>query len=273
MWITKSFLKDTRYFSDIMKIHFAKYQGTGNDFVMIDDRDGSFPSDAELIQQLCNRKYGIGSDGLILIRNHTKLDYEMVYFNSDGSQSLCGNGSRCGFAFARELGIVEDNAVFETTDGVHRIKLEKDMVHFQLFDVESITKLSETDFYVSTGSPHHMQKVTDVDTTDVCAEGSKIRYSDSYSSQNGTNVNFVQLLHSHVKMRTYERGVEDETLSCGTGATAVGLLAGDLGYKSPVTIATKGGTLHVSFKKEADRFTDIWLAGPAKKVFDGSIQV
>ena len=256
-----------------MELVFHKYQGTGNDFILIDDRDGRFPESVELVQHLCDRKYGIGADGLILIQNHPDLDYKMVYFNSDGSQSLCGNGSRCAFKFAQTLEIVQDKATFETTDGIHEIKSEGDTTHFQLFDVSYPNKLDEHEWFLNTGSPHHIVVVDDVTKINVKESGSKIRYSKSYSSQNGTNVNFAQLLQNRVKIRTYERGVEDETLSCGTGATAVGLLAGLLEYDSPVRIETNGGELIVFFEKEEDKFTNIWLAGPAEKVFEGQFNI
>ena len=254
-----------------MKTSFRKYQGTGNDFIMIDDRSEAFPDSEELIQRLCDRKFGIGADGLILIQDHPRLDYRMVYFNSDGSQSLCGNGSRCGFAFARELGIVGDHAAFETTDGIHNIKLEDGLIHFQLFDALTPEKINDKEWYLDTGSPHHMVLMDEVSSQDIVGLGRKIRYAERYSGQNGTNVNFAQLLQNRVKMRTYERGVENETLSCGTGATAVGLLAGSLGMKSPVTIETEGGTLRVFFEEKDGKFRDVWLAGPAEKVFEGTV--
>lgn len=255
-----------------MNFTFSKYQGTGNDFILVDNRDKYLNLTPKQIQLLCNRKFGIGADGLILIENHPSLDYKMIYFNADGSQSLCGNGSRCGFAFARSLGIVETNATFETTDGIHEIKLEDGLIHFQLFDVDQL-KREESDWYVNTGSPHYVKIVDDTSAVDVVEEGRSIRNLATYSRQNGTNVNFAQLLQDAVKIRTYERGVEDETLSCGTGATAVAIVAGELGRKSPVKIETMGGDLFVSFEKEGDRFSNIWLAGPAKKVFEGNISI
>ncbi|WP_421763296.1 diaminopimelate epimerase [Ekhidna sp.] len=256
-----------------MELHFSKYQGTGNDFILIDDRDQSFPQKIDLIQKLCDRKFGIGADGLILIQDHPNLDYRMIYFNSDGSQSLCGNGSRCGFSFAQTLKLVSDSATFETTDGIHQIRQDGKLVHFQLFDVSQLNQINDKEWYINTGSPHHIVIVENLNDTDIVSEGRRIRNLTTYSSQNGTNVNFAQLLQSKVKIRTYERGVEDETLSCGTGATAVGLMAGELGYKSPVQIETEGGNLEVHFKKVADGYTDIWLAGPAEKVFEGSVTI
>lgn len=240
---------------------------------MIDDRFETFEASTGLIQKLCDRKFGIGADGLILIQSHPKLDYRMVYFNADGSQSLCGNGSRCGYAFAQSLGMAGPSATFETTDGIHQIKTEGDLIHFQLFDVSHIHQVSEKEWYLDTGSPHHIVLSEDVESINLQKEGHKIRASTAYTRQNGTNVNFAQLLPEEIKMRTYERGVEGETLSCGTGATAVGLLAGHLGYTSPVTLQTLGGKLQVSFVKKEHTFEEIWLAGPAKKVFEGSISI
>ncbi|MEP1094512.1 MAG: diaminopimelate epimerase [Cyclobacteriaceae bacterium] len=256
-----------------MVLNFSKYQGTGNDFVMIDNRQGLFPKNEQNVVKLCDRKFGIGADGLILIEEHPDLDYRMVYFNSDGTQSLCGNGSRCGFAFAKSLGMVNDSARFETTDGIHDIKEEAGIIHFGFPTMEN--KIAEVggDKYMHTGSPHYVRVVDDVEDVDVYSEGKKIRNLAVYSSQNGTNVNFAQLLPEGVKMRTYERGVEDETLSCGTGATAVALVASQHGLQSPVKLETKGGTLSVSFELKDGFFENIWLAGPAEKVFEGTVTI
>jgi len=256
-----------------MELHFHKYQGTGNAFILIDNRSLKFPVSTELTRRLCHRKFGIGADGLILIQDHEELAYKMIYFNPDGSQSLCGNGSRCGFAFARELQLAGKKATFETTDGVHQIKLEAGLIHFQISDVSNPKKLSGGEWYLHTGSPHHIVLSEDLNDLDIRVSGRQIRYSESYSDQDGTNVNFAQLLPDKVKIRTYERGVEDETLSCGTGATAAGLLAGSLGYKSPVTVETEGGELKIFFEKTKNKFTNIWLAGPAEKVFSGKITI
>ncbi len=256
-----------------MKLNFTKYQGTGNDFILLDDRTNDFPQNLELIRKLCDRRFGIGSDGLILIQNHSELDYKMVYFNSDGSQSLCGNGSRCGFAFAHSLGMTGNRATFETTDGIHEIKLEGGKIHFQLFDVRHVRELNDHEWFINTGSPHHIVITEDISGVDIVTEGRKIRNLPDYSSHNGTNVNFAQLLQDMVRIRTYERGVEDETLSCGTGATAVGIMLGKRGFKSPVTIQTAGGELSVSFEYDGKIFSNIWLAGPAEKVFEGSVTI
>lgn len=240
---------------------------------MIDNRNEVFPKQKALVQRLCDRKFGIGADGLILIEEHQDLDYRMIYYNADGSQSLCGNGSRCGFAFAQQIGVVAKNARFETTDGVHNIKEENGQVHFQLFDLDATISSIGSDQYLNTGSPHYIQWVDDVDCIDLVSEGRRIRNLAEFSRQNGTNVNFAQLLGDGVKMRTYERGVEDETLSCGTGATAVALTASMKGKESPVKLETRGGDLEVSFDQANGMFENIWLAGPAEKVFEGTVHI
>ncbi|WP_258105354.1 diaminopimelate epimerase [Marinoscillum sp. MHG1-6] len=252
-------------------IQFHKYQGTGNDFVMIDDRSGNFPlGNKKVISFLCDRKMGVGADGVILIQNHPDLDFKMVYYNPDGSESLCGNGSRCAIAFAKALGIIGDSTSFETTDGVHDAYFDGEIVHFHLHDVMGTNQLGE-DWFINTGSPHHMVFVDDVMGIDIIAEGQKIRYSDNYAPA-GTNVNFVEKAGDGIKVRTYERGVENETLSCGTGVTACALASSFLGYESPVQIHAQGGELSVSFNKKDDQtFDNIYLAGPAKKVFEGRI--
>ncbi len=256
-----------------MTIHFHKYQGTGNDFVMIDDRSQNFPvGDKKLISYLCDRKMGIGADGVILIQGHETLDFKMIYYNPDGSESLCGNGSRCAIAFAKSLGMITEKTQFETTDGLHDGYFEGDIVHFHLHDVNQIQKIDQ-DWFINTGSPHHMVIVEDVDQEDIIAKGKAIRYSESYAPA-GTNVNFIEKTEEGIKVRTYERGVEDETLSCGTGVTACALAASNFGFESPVSVQVKGGSLKVSFiKKNEHKFENIFLAGPAVKVFEGSINI
>lgn len=255
-----------------MKLPFSKYQGAGNDFIIIDNRTGSFPKETRLVERLCDRKFGIGSDGLMLIEEHPELDYRMVFFNPDGSKSLCGNGSRCGFAFAQTLGLVSDEASFETTDGIHKAEVVQDLVRFSLFDVAGLEKING-DYFVNTGSPHVVRLVDDIKAIDMISEGRSIRNSAPFIGQNGTNVNFAQLLQDRVLVRTYERGVENETLACGTGVTAVGLVVSEFGKDSPVTIEARGGTLKVEFDKTNEGFKNIWLTGPAEHVFDGSIEI
>ncbi|WP_373494686.1 diaminopimelate epimerase [Aquiflexum sp.] len=257
-----------------MEITFYKYQGTGNDFVMIDDRSKLFPEkDLFLVQKLCDRKFGIGSDGLILIRNKEGYDFEMIYFNPDGSQSMCGNGARCAVAFSRYLGIIEDNTTFRAIDGAHEASVVGDEVELGMSDVSTIDNEGQ-DIYVETGSPHHVRFVENVLEYPVFEEGAKIRFSDRYAPK-GTNVNFVTpLANDLIQVRTYERGVEDETLSCGTGVTACALVYGYQNDLNEVKIKTLGGTLKVRFSKKDDgSFHNILLIGPAEQVFEGRIEI
>jgi diaminopimelate epimerase len=256
-----------------MRLHFYKYHGTGNDFIMIDDREGHWLEDpVALVPRLCDRHFGIGSDGLILIRNHQKVDFEMVYFNPDGSQSLCGNGSRCAVAFARDLGIISgESATFLAYDGFHFARIEGELIHLKMADNDNLQAL-EGNFFVDTGSPHYIQVVEDLAQWPVVEKGRAIRNAPQFSP-GGTNVNFISLdpPSNGLTIRTYERGVENETLSCGTGITAAALVAARKGLHSPVHIHARGGELKVAFQKEGPLFTELFLIGPAKFVFDGHI--
>ncbi|MEP2025195.1 MAG: diaminopimelate epimerase [Reichenbachiella sp.] len=256
-----------------MKIPFYKYQGTGNDFVMIDNRDGIFPHDTSLVAKMCDRKFGIGADGLILIENHNTLDFEMVYFNADGSQSLCGNGSRCAVSFANFLKIIENDTKFLTIDGEYEAHLKDGLVHLHMRDQQTPEKF-DAHYFLNNGSPHHIAFVEKVDEQDVYNQGAAIRYADSYKPS-GTNVNFVETKENNtIFVRTYERGVENETLSCGTGITASALAAADKGLNSPIAIEAKGGKLEVRFEQQNDKsFTNIWLIGPAEQVFIGQFDI
>ena len=257
-----------------MKISFTKYQGTGNDFVLIDNRTEFFPKgDVDLIQRLTKNKFGIGADGLILVENHSSLDFAMVYFNADGSQSLCGNGSRCAVQFAKDLGIIKNQTTFSTYDGVHDAFFLEGLIHFSLQDLNEISSGGDY-FFINNGSPHYVTFVADVEKIDVGHAGAEVRYSKAFAPA-GTNVNFVEIDHPLLKVRTYERGVEAETLSCGTGVTASAIVAAStFEMESPITIETQGGQLFVSFVKEGPTsFSDIYLAGTAIKVFEGSIDV
>lgn len=251
---------------------FVKYSGTGNDFVVIDDRDRLFSEhETDLIKDLCDRHFGVGSDGLILIRNHGECDFEMVFFNPDGSRSLCGNGSRCAVHFARELGLVQDRGQFFTTDGLHRFKfLKNDLVAISMHDVEEIQPI-ENHLFVHTGSPHLIVETKDLEAVDIEKEGSSLRNHPRFVNNGGTNVNFVrQRPDGNVDVRTYERGVEGETLSCGTGVTAVALALGSKdSVQNEIGLHTKGGLLTVSFTKTEKGFSDIWLTGPVRKIFTG----
>ncbi|WP_333601328.1 diaminopimelate epimerase [Flavobacterium sp.] len=259
-----------------MKITFTKYQGTGNDFVMIDNRQNNFPKDnIQLIEKLCDRRFGIGADGLILLENDTKTDFRMVYYNSDGNESsMCGNGGRCIVAFAKSLKAIEDNETdFIATDGLHHAAvLDNGMISLQMKDVEEV-KIESDYVFLNTGSPHHVMLVDDLKNYDVKNIGAQIRYSDLYGKA-GSNVNFVkQLGDNHFALRTYERGVEDETLSCGTGATAAAIAMHALGKTKShhIQLDVEGGKLEVSFVKEGNNYTNVFLKGPATFVFEGDI--
>ena len=257
-----------------MNIHFYKYQATGNDFVLIDNRDNKLSFSKEQIEKICNRKFGIGADGLMLIEKHSTLDFNLVYYNSDGSQSLCGNGSRAAVQFASFLGMVNGAAAFNAFDGGHDAEiLSNGIIRLKMNDVNGIYDGGDH-FFINTGSPHYVKFVKDIQNFPVFEEGRKVRYSDSYKP-GGTNVNYVELLSGNtIFVRTYERGVEDETLSCGTGVTAAALAASFSGYTSPIKVKTQGGDLSVEFKSgQSGTFREIYLIGPAKKVFEGTLEL
>jgi diaminopimelate epimerase len=257
-----------------MKIHFYKYQATGNDFVVIDNRTADYSFSKEQIEKICHRKYGIGADGLMLIEKDPSLDFNLVYYNSDGSQSLCGNGSRAAVRMASALGIVNGKASFNAYDGAHQADLlPNGIVKLKMNSVSKTEKISDGQF-INTGSPHFIRVVDSVDQYPVFDEGKKIRYSDQFQP-GGTNVNFVQPLKDNtIFVRTYERGVENETLSCGTGVVASALAASFNGYNSPISVKTLGGELSVEFKSGLNgTFTDIYLIGPAKLVFEGDLEL
>ena len=256
-----------------MHVEFYKYQGTGNDFVMIDNRSGAIPHESELVKKICDRKFGIGADGLILIQDYEGLDFEMVYFNADGSQSLCGNGSRCAVSFSQFLGIIGQETTFQTINGPLSAQIKKNIIHLKLNDQQAPVK-NEDHYFLNNGSPHHIRFVENVAEAPVVRQGMTIRNSPKYKP-GGTNVNFVEIKNQHeVFVRTYERGVEDETLSCGTGITASCLAAADKGLMSPIKVFAPGGELTVKFKNTKNgTFTDIWLIGPAVQVFKGAIDI
>ncbi len=253
-----------------MAISFSKYQGTGNDFIIIDNRRNVFAkNDTKLIKTLCDRKFGIGADGLMLLEDHLSLDFTMVYYNADGTSSMCGNGGRCITAFAKRLGIIEDTAIFEAIDGIHRAHFVGDIVSLSMQDV-NLVEDGDGFVFLNTGSPHHVQFANDLEVMDVRTIGRRIRNSVMYGTE-GSNINFVKQDRNIFKVRTYERGVEDETLSCGTGVTAVALAMHHLKKTSRdrVDIDTMGGKLQVAFKKIENGYGDINLIGPANLVFNG----
>lgn len=257
-----------------MTLKFTKYQATGNDFILIDNREGKIVLSSKQIVHLCDRKFGIGADGLILIEPADSASFNVNYYNSDGSQSLCGNGSRAAVRFAASLTLLKDKTTFTAYDGLHDAELmPSGIVHLRMNDTKNVDT-SHEDLFLNTGSPHVIRFVNNVQDYPVFEEGKKVRYSDTYKP-GGTNVNFVELqANNTLFVRTYERGVENETLSCGTGVTAAALAASTQGYTSPVKIKTLGGELSVAFKKGAHGdFTDIYLIGPAQRVFEGEIEL
>ncbi|MFT5862847.1 MAG: diaminopimelate epimerase [Flavobacteriales bacterium] len=255
-----------------MTFTFNKYQGTGNDFVIIDNRSLFFPkSHTALIALLCDRKFGVGADGLILLDPHPTVDFRMTYYNADGHESsMCGNGGRCMVAFAKALDIIQSETVFEAIDGMHNAHIVDGIVHLKMQDVDEINTTPEYSF-LDTGSPHHVTMETALETLDVKAAGAAIRYSDLYGEA-GSNINFVhQLGAASFAVRTYERGVEDETLSCGTGVTAVALAMHSQGRTkaTEVALTVQGGQLQVSFVPSATGYKEVYLVGPAQLVFKG----
>ncbi|MFM1913117.1 MAG: Diaminopimelate epimerase [Bacteroidota bacterium] len=255
---------------------FFKYQGTGNDFIIIDDRSKSFNLNKDQIHALCDRRFGIGADGLMLLQDADDYDFRMVYFNSDGTQgTMCGNGGRCLVRFANDLGIIQDSTEFIAVDGPHSAEVFPDKISLKMQDVDSIKDL-ENAYFANTGSPHYVGFCKDLKSYNVFENGSKIRYSEEFKNQNGTNVNFVEEIgENELFVRTYERGVEDETYSCGTGVTASALIAHhSKNLKSPISIKTIGGNLQVSFEiNQKNNYFNIFLIGPAVKVFEGFINL
>lgn len=258
-----------------MRMTFYKYQGTGNDFIIVDNRLQHIDkNDTKRIAELCDRRFGIGADGFILLENEKTSDFKMVYYNSDGNESsMCGNGGRCIAAFAKYLGIIDKSTSFEAIDGLHNAKFEDGLVHLQMQDVDSV-EIYDNHTFLDTGSPHHVEMVSGIGNFEVKQKGSEIRYGEPYGKA-GCNVNFVeQLSDSNFAVRTYERGVEDETLSCGTGVTAVALAmhSNTITVSDEVILKTQGGELKVQFESVSSGYKNIWLIGPAEQVFKGEIE-
>lgn len=259
-----------------MIIKFYKYQGTGNDFIIADNRKAEYALNTDQIRRLCDRRFGIGADGFMLLNEKAGYDFEMKYYNSDGREgSMCGNGGRCIVKFAYHLGIHRNEYKFLAVDGEHEAEIDMDgIVSLKMIDVDKVQKV-HGDFVLNTGSPHYVKLVNDVMDADVYKKGRDIRYSKTYE-ETGINVNFVELAGEHeIIVRTYERGVEDETYSCGTGVTAAALVCyhNENGYND-VQVKTLGGSLTVEFDRlDEEKYTNIWLCGPAEKVFEGSVDV
>lgn len=256
-----------------MLFHFYKYQGTGNDFVILDNRDEQYSSiTTAQVKQLCDRRFGIGADGLMLLNLVEGYDFEMKYYNADGNESsMCGNGGRCLVQFAKDVGIDKSHFYFLAVDGPHEANFDdKGWVQLKMKDVDTIADLNG-DAVLDTGSPHYVKFVNELAELDVFTEGKTIRYSEQFKDK-GINVNFVQRHANKINVRTYERGVEDETYSCGTGVTASAIVAANAaeGFNR-VEVSTPGGELAVTFEKHGNRYSNIWLCGPATFVFKGEI--
>jgi len=255
-----------------MEISFEKYQAAGNDFIVIDNRLNIFSKNIEKIKKLCDRKFGIGSDGLILIENSNVGEFEMVFYNPDGSQSLCGNGARAAIRFVESLKITEKKILFAAYDGSHQAIIKGKTINLQMANVQNGRQI-EGGIFLDTGSPHFVLFVENVQQVNVVTEGKKWRNSGLFG-QAGANINFVEIIdETKIYVRTYERGVENETLSCGTGVTASALAASDKGCTSPLIIETKGGILEVSYQQVDSGYKNVWLEGPAEHVFSGIIDL
>ncbi len=259
-----------------MKISFYKYHGTGNDFVILDNRDNRYDSiTPQQVKFLCERRFGIGADGLMLLNLREGYDFEMIYYNADGNpSSMCGNGGRCLVKFADSMGIHKLTYRFIASDGDHEAEIDKKIIRLKMKDVDKLEQHSNYTV-VDTGSPHYVKFMNDLSGTNVVEAGKNIRYNQHFAEK-GINVNFVESTgDSTIFVRTYERGVEDETLSCGTGVTAASLVSAhnERGFNR-VGVRTPGGMLSVEFNKVGDQeFTDIWLCGPATFVYQGEIEL
>ncbi len=261
-----------------MKIHFYKYQGAGNDFILVDNRENIINHhNVALIARLCDRRFGIGGDGIMFLQNREGYDFEMVYYNADGQpSSMCGNGGRCIVAFAKFLGIIKDETTFLAVDGPHYAKISAagDWVSLQMIDVDTVNR--DGDAYVlNTGSPHYIAMADNLEDKDVYHEGYAIRNNATYKAE-GININFVEPTDAGYFVRTFERGVEAETYACGTGVTAVALAMAKHNNQTGhinTPIKVLGGDLNIHFNYDGNAFTGIFLEGPAVRVFDGETEI
>jgi len=259
-----------------MQKEFNKYQGAGNDFIIFNNIDSGFPADNhKLISNLCDRHFGIGADGLILLNHSRDYDFEMQYFNSDGKPgSMCGNGGRCITSFALDQGLANGRITFMASDGLHSAEMaENKLISLSMKDVPGPVMISGNHF-LNTGSPHYIIPVPGVDKIDVAERGRAIRWAKQFAPE-GTNVNFVETLEDRIRIRTYERGVEDETLSCGTGVTASAISSrwGKSRGENRIFVETRGGNLEVCFHLNDKKAENVYLKGPAQKVFSGIINL
>ena len=262
-----------------MKLNFFKYEGAGNDFILIDNRNKSFSliNDTKSIKKLCDRHFGIGADGLMVLEMKNGFDFEMLYFNADGKEgSMCGNGGRCIVAFANQLNLIKRETNFLAVDGPHYATISENgnLVSLQMIDVQEIQTDGDA-FVLNTGSPHYVLEVENLASKDVYLDGKSIRYNETYNVK-GVNVNFVENLGDHYYVRTYERGVENETFACGTGVTAVSMaMAKKKGLTGRIknSIKVHGGNLNVNFNYDGNTFNNVFSEGPATFVFEGSISL
>lgn len=258
-----------------MKITFNKYQGAGNDFIIIDNRKELVnPGNSELINKLCDRRFGIGADGLIMVSDNDEGDFEMRYFNSDGKiGSMCGNGGRCTAHFAKKLKIAGNKQKFMAFDGIHEAEVNDGIVRLQMGNVNDY-KIVNGSYFINTGSPHYVIFTREIDRINVNEEGKRLRWAPEFSP-GGTNVNFVELNDKGLYIRTFERGVEEETLACGTGVTASAIASVLNGHfdTGSVNVRARGGNLKVELKVSGGKISNIWLTGPATFVFEGEIEV
>ncbi len=240
---------------------------------MIDNRSSIFKKeDTNLISRICDRHFGIGADGVILIENENEYDFRMIYFNADGSQTFCGNGGRCAVAFAKQLGIINSKTNFIAVDGPHYAEINNKIISLKMIDVNEI-KIQENSVFAYTGTQHHVELVNDLNSFPVFEKGKEIRYS--YANP-GSNVNFVeQIDNSTFRVRTYEKGVEDETLACGTGVTAVAIAMHKTKktQENTINLPVEGGNLQVSFTEKNGNYTNVFLTGPAQFVFTGKVEI
>ncbi len=258
-----------------MKIKFSKYHGTGNDFIILDNRNGKYNNlSVQQVHFLCDRRYGIGGDGLMMLEDADGFDFKMRYYNADGKEgSMCGNGGRCLVQFAKDSGIEKSSYHFIATDGPHdAIIQDNGLIKLKMQDVSGIEESGKNKI-LNTGSPHFIQYVENVSDTDVFNIGRSIRYNEVFKSS-GINVNFVEKTNDGIRLRTYERGVEDETLSCGTGATAAALASSEKDGHQIMNVKVQGGSLQIEFDRISDQeFKNVWLIGPAEFVFSGNISI